>query len=202
MILTKEEYSLLDQTALQLRIDYNFLNDEINVFKLAKLMNVSLIPYSQINVHSKDFILKRQDKIGDGFFIIENEKYAPRIFYNDEKPYFRIRFTICHEIEHFIFDDKVNDEYEESKANHFARQLLIPSCLVIMYILKGSDIYDLSYKFNVSLEVACIAYAHAKKRINYTEHKLDDYETEFMNLYYEKNYEIEFDDYKLLSNKK
>ena len=59
MILTKEEYSLLDQTALQLRIDYNFLNDEINVFKLAKLMNVSLIPYSQINVHSKDFILKR-----------------------------------------------------------------------------------------------------------------------------------------------
>mgnify|MGYP006956028227 CR=1 FL=1 len=73
MILTKEEYSLLDQTALQLRIDYNFLNDEINVFKLAKLMNVSLIPYSQINVHSKDFILKRQDKIGDGFLLLRTK---------------------------------------------------------------------------------------------------------------------------------
>lgn len=126
--------------------------------------------------------------------------HAPKIFYNDKITNKRIKFTICHELEHYIFDDKGDGEYEEAKANHFARQLLIPNCLVIMYMLKGVDEYDLVSNFDVSFEVASNAYTHAENRINYRGYKLEDYEIDFMNAYYKKHFDIEFDNYQILLN--
>ena len=200
MRLTNDKYRLLDQTALQLRQDYDFLDDDLDVFQLANMMNVTLVPYSEVGLKAKKFILDREDKINDGFFTTENGRHAPKIFYNDEIADKRIKFTICHELEHYVFDDKEDGEYEEAKANHFARQLLIPNCLVIMYMLKGVDKYDLASKFNVSYEVAYIAYTHAEHRINYRGYKLEDYEKDFMNAYYKKHFDIEFDNYQILLN--
>lgn len=200
MRLTKGEYRLLDQTALQLRLDYDFLVDDLDVFQLANKMNVSLIPYSEIEDKAKKFIFDKEDRINDGFFATECRKYAPKIFYNDKISNKRIKFTISHELEHYVFDDNNDGEYEEAKANHFARQLLIPNCLVIMYALKGVDIYDLVSIFNVSYEVAAIAYLHARNRLHYRGYKLEDYETDFMNVYYKKHFGIEFDNYQILLN--
>ena len=200
MRLTNDEYELLDKTALQIRLDYDFLDDDLDIFQLANKMNVTLFSYSEVNLKAKKFILDREDKINDGFFTTENGRHAPKIFYNDKTPKKRIKFTICHELEHYVFDDKDDGEYEEAKANHFARQLLIPNCLVIMYLLKGADVYDLVSKFNVSFEVTSIAYTHAKNRVNYRGYKLEDYETDFMNAYYKKHFGIEFDNYQILLN--
>lgn len=200
MKLTKGEYRLLDQTALQLRLDYDFLDDDLNVFQLANKMNVALVPYSEVNLKAKNFILDNKDKMNDGFFTLENGRYAPKIFYNDKAAYKRIKFTISHELEHYVFNDADDGEYEEAKANHFARQLLIPNCLVIMHILKGVDEYDLISKFNVSSEVASIAYTHAQKRINYRGYKLEDYEIDFMKAYYKKYFGIKFDNYQIQLN--
>lgn len=201
MRLTDGEYRLLDQTALQLRLDYDFLDDDLDVFQLANTMNVSLIPYSEVSYEPKKFILDKEDKINDGFFVIESRKYVPKIFYNDKQGFNRVKFTICHELEHYVFGDEDDGEYEEAKANHFARQLLIPNCLVIMHMLKGVDTYDLVSIFNVSYEVASIAYLHAKNRIYYRGYKLENYETDFMNAYYKRHFGIEFDNYQILLNK-
>lgn len=69
MRLTKGEYRLLDQTALQLRLDYDFLVDDLDVFQLANKMNVSLIPYSEIEDKAKKFIFDKEDRINDGFLL-------------------------------------------------------------------------------------------------------------------------------------
>lgn len=200
MKLTNDEYGLLDQAALQLRLDYDFLDDDLDVFQLANKMNVTLVPYSEVNLEAKNFILDNKDKMNDGFFTLENRRYAPKIFYNDKAAYKRIKFTISHELEHFVFDDKDDGKYEEAKANHFARQLLIPNCLVIMHILKGVDKYDLISKFNVSFEVASIAYTHAQNRINSRGYNLENYEIDFMKAYYNKHFGIQFDNYQILLN--
>lgn len=67
MKLTNDEYRLLDQTALQLRLDYDFLVDDLDPFQLANKMNVALIPYSEVGLKAKKFILDKEDKISDGF---------------------------------------------------------------------------------------------------------------------------------------
>lgn len=199
MKLANKEYRILDQTALQLRLDYDFLDDELDVNQLAKAMSVTLVAYSQIESKAKEYILSKKDKISDGFFVLENGKYSsPIIFYNDEMFKYRIKFTICHELGHYVSGDKKDGAFEEAKANHFARQLLVPTCSVFVCILKKCNEYDLAFKFNVSLEVATNAYTHASNRIKYRRYKLEDYEIEFMNAYYKKYYGIEFDNYQSL----
>jgi len=94
MKLANKEYRILDQTALQLRLDYDFLDDELDVNQLAKAMSVTLVAYSQIESKAKEYILSKKDKISDGFFVLENGKYSsPIIFYNDEMFKYRIKFT-------------------------------------------------------------------------------------------------------------
>lgn len=165
MKLKTSDYRILDQMALQIRIDYDFLDDDLDVFKLAKKLNITLMSYSQLNNKARKFIEENSDKIRDGFFTMKNKTYnSPTIFFNDDMLESRIKFTISHETGHYIIDDNTNGEYEEAKANHFARQLLIPNCLVMMYLLKEDvNVYDLQFKFGVSKEVAENALSQAKK---------------------------------------
>lgn len=193
MKLRNEEYNHLDQAALQLRLDYNLLEDKLDIDKLAILMNISLIPYSSLKKEIQDFIHSKQEKIKDGFTITAKDiNCSTKIFYNDKMSDGRIRFTICHELDHFIFEDKNDGEYEELRANHFARQLLIPTCLVMICLSENMDVYDIQSKFNVSFEVAVIAYNHATNRINRYSFALTDYEKDFLQIYYSKHFGINF----------
>lgn len=180
MTLTNEEYRDLDRAALQIRIDYNLLNDRLDTDELASLFKIMLVPYSSLKQDALDFIEEKIDKLEDGFTVpINREDYLAIIFFNDKKCKARARFTICHEICHIIFGDNNDGELEEFRANHFARQLLIPTCLVMLYIFKKADIYDLQSKFDASYEVAMHAYDSALNRLYSRGNILEDYEIEF-----------------------
>lgn len=68
----------------------------------------------------------------------------------------------------------------------------------MMYLLRGFDIYDLTSRFDVSLQVAKYAYRHAKNRINIHGFLLEDYELEFLKAYYKKHYSIDFKSFKTM----
>ncbi len=191
-MLTSKEYRELDEKALRSRLDYDLLDDRLDMDDLARKASVTLVPYSSLPDKAQVFIEEKREKLNDGFFIKRNTDAFPMIFFNDRvEPQTRIRFTLAHEFKHFVFDDRNGDRDEEA-ANHFARQMLIPTCLVMMYLRRGYEAWDLSFRFDVSLQVAENACAHAQNRMARRGDSLEDYETEFMQAYYRKQYSVDF----------
>ena len=123
--------------------------------------------------------------------IIEQEGYYI-IFYNNSEPAYRVRFSIAHEFSHYIFGHKMNlDETDplyhkqETEANCFAAQLLMPEQIIRMAIKRNQlmNINNIMKFFDVSEEAA------QKRRITLCKY---DYE-------WRKREEREFDD--ILLNK-
>lgn len=185
-------YDELDIAALQLRIQYDFMDDYLSVRKLAEKMHITLTPYSKLDGNVTDFVLSKEEKLKDGFFARRDgpNRIFPYIFYNDSVGGCRFRFTIAHELKHYIFNDENDEPSDETYANHFARMLLIPTCIVMRYVSKGYDYYDLASMFDVSLECATYAYRQAKRRL-INGLPLSDYEECFLQLYDAKKGEKE-----------
>lgn len=82
---SSEEYELIDKIALQVRMDYGFTQDYLDVFKLAGALGVVLTPYSKLTKAQFDQVHAILE-LEDGFTIMRYEyghlKYYT--FYNDE----------------------------------------------------------------------------------------------------------------------
>lgn len=173
------DYEMIDKAALQLRMDYGFLNDRIDIFELARKIGMTLIPYSKLMPEQSSFIdnIKTLD---DGFTVMRYENKALKFytFYNDSVGKYRQRFTIAHEIKHVIFEEFDPDEKQEDLANHFARYILAPTCIVMKY--KDESPYELAYSFNISFEAADHALVAANNRIAFRRNKMEDYEKAFL----------------------
>lgn len=175
-----EDYEKLDKMALRLRIDYGHLNSRLDVFKLAKQLNIVLIKYSSLNEKQLK-VISDSEELKDGFTIIRKKKdeYEFYTFYNDQIGSARIRLTIAHEIKHVVFLEFNPTEKEEDLANHFARYLLAPTCLVMPYVEQFSPM-EVINDFDVSFEAACNAYNAAERRMSHNRAKLCDYEEDFI----------------------
>ena len=187
MYCSGEDYQKVDEVALRLRMDYCHFEKRLDVFKLAKQLNMILIKYSSLTKEQLNSILNKEE-LKDGFTIIQKCKgeYKFYTFYNDSIGAARIRLTIAHEIKHVVFLETNPTEKEEALANHFARYILAPTCLVMEYVEKYSPI-ELIDDFDISFEAACNAYNHAERRLRYNKQKLDDFEKEFIVEFIENN---------------
>lgn len=174
------DYAKVDKVALRLRMDYNHFDKCLDVFALAKQLNMVLIKYSSLSVDARNQIMEYEET-KDGFTIIlhKNYEYSFRTFYNDALPSARIRFTIAHEIKHVVFVETHPTEKDEDLADHFARVLLAPTCLVMHYV--DSDIAKVIGDFDISYDAAKNAVRSAESRIANNKEELNDYEIEFVN---------------------
>lgn len=174
------DYQLIDKTAIELRIDYGFSEEKLDVFSLAKKLNMYLIPYSYLNEKQKENIRANENHLKDGFTIMKcfkgNWKFYT--FYDDSVNTYRQRFTIAHEIKHVVFLECEPNQKQEDLADHFARYLLAPSFLVMNYVQLSP--YDVSNAFDVSYEAAVYALTGANNRINHGYSKLKSYEKEYV----------------------
>ncbi len=175
-----KDYQKVDEVALRLRIDYSHFEKRLDVFKLTKQLNMILIKYSSLTEEQLE-VLKSKDELNDGFTIFKkkNGEYQFFTFYNDSIGDARIRLTIAHEIKHVVFLEENPTEKDEDLANHFARYILAPSCLVMPYIDRF-QIIKLVYDFDISYEAASNAYKSAKSRIYGNKSDLKDFEKEFI----------------------
>ena len=117
-----EDYEKLDKMALRLRIDYGHLNSRLDVFKLAKQLNIVLIKYSSLNEKQLK-VISDSEELKDGFTIIRKKKdeYEFYTFYNDQIGSARIRLTIAHEIKHVVFL-----EWENTTTGVLGHLFLLP----------------------------------------------------------------------------
>lgn len=176
---SSEDYELMNETAINLRMDYGFLKEKMDVFELAKKLNITLIPYSYLNSKQIKKVKEFDELLKDGFTIIrqvngKNEFYT---FFDDSVNTYRQRFTIAHEIKHVVFCEKEPTQKEEDLANYFARCLLAPSFLVMKYI--GSSPFSIAYLFDISFEAAQYALEGALSRVAYGHNQLTSLEEEY-----------------------
>lgn len=174
-------YRIADDKALQIRIDYDLFEKEIDVCSLCKKMGVVLVKYSSLSPASRALL---RDTYGqrDGLTIKRND--VSYVFYNDKVIETRIRYTLAHEIDHITDAIRPNEKYMEKIADHFARSLLMPECVLIYenYI----DPYKVADDFNVSISAAAYALDSAAKWKNHPKFKYTEKEVEYLRLYKNK----------------
>jgi len=153
-------FNYIEEKSIKLLKEFDLLKTPINVNKLSKKLGVG--------VEASNF----NDEVS-GLFVIKDDK--PYIAYNLNQSKKRRRFTIAHELGHFIlhsrskslFIDKnesimyrnsessTGEFLKEREANAFAAALLMPIPLILeeAKALNGDDIIEkLASKFNVSTQ--------------------------------------------------
>jgi Zn-dependent peptidase ImmA (M78 family) len=153
-------FNYIEEKSLKILNEFDLLKYPINVNKLAKKLGVG--------VEASNF----NDEVS-GLFVIKDDK--PFIAYNLNQNKKRRRFTIAHELGHYILHSKSKSLFidknksvmyrnsesstgeilKEREANAFAAALLMPIPLIASEIknLKGDDIVEeLAKKFNVSTQ--------------------------------------------------
>lgn len=104
------------------------------------------------------------DRLSGILVTIESESadtQRSEIHYNENHSWHRKRFSIAHEIGHLLFnttcsDDSVasydSDSMNETEANQFASELLMPLAFLKSDFKKGVDVKSLAWKYIVSQE--------------------------------------------------
>lgn len=146
-------YKEIEENASRLLRDYGDDLLPIDVFELARRLNITLIPFSQLKGKTGTTFEK------DGCSLCNNGKFT--IYYNDDQPIVRQKFTIMHEIGHIRLGHKTDSDLAEQMANHFASYALVPLPLVYMRCCKNAKMIE--EIFGVSLQCAQYAYARYEK---------------------------------------
>lgn len=157
-------YEEIKKTISVLIEKYDIKKIPLDVFGLAKKLKISLVKYSQLT----EYEIKKLEKHGisrdsDGFFalVVKKGQIVPYIYYNDNKPIERIRFTILHEIGHYILNHKQQSCLAEAEANFFAKYLIAPPILI--HRINPSDYMEIASIFKISEECAWYAFDYYQK---------------------------------------
>lgn len=175
MRLTYTRYEGIKMTITDILIDYNIDTLPIDVFLLAKRMGIIVLKYSEFSIDEQVKIISASN---DGMSLYSYKNKCYYIIYNDDMYESRIRFTIAHEIGHIILGHVESNEETESEADFFARNLLVPLCMII-----HNDITDykvITVMFDVSTSVAGRVISNVASRIDSGHKDLEFYEIDLL----------------------
>ena len=157
-------------------VDYDITCVPISGFEIAVKMGIKVTRYSAYSKRIKAILLRESS---DGFsMMVDNQWY---IFYNDEKNYKRINFTIMHEIGHIVLDHTEDSELAKKEADFFAKFALAPPVLIHRMKLETAE--DVSNIFGISHEAAGYALLYYQKWLNYGGRDYKDYEIRMLRLF-------------------
>ena len=147
----KEWYDIdrefIEETANDMVEDLGINTFPIDVFKVAELLKIRLIKYSECPLKKRKILLKVSE---DGFSLPQ------KIYYNDRQSANRVRFTILHEIGHIQLEhhrDSSKSEWQkETEANCFAGHLLAPLAIVCLIGVHSQQ--DIAEIFTISWDCA------------------------------------------------
>ena len=157
-------YEEIKKTISVLIEKYDIKKIPLDVFGLAKKLKINLVKYSQLTEYEmnqlEEYGISRNS---DGFFalVVKKGKSIPYIYYNDKKSVERIRFTILHEIGHYILEHKQQSCLAEAEANFFAKYLIAPPILI--HRINPSDYMEIAKIFKISEECAWYAFDYYQK---------------------------------------
>ncbi|MCR5593327.1 MAG: toxin [Saccharofermentans sp.] len=166
------EYDEIVKEIIPIFIDYDIKSFPLDLERICRLLSVSLIPYSECGPEAKELLLKKTKK---GFFVRGTHESTPTIYYNDyEVTVGEMRYTISHEIKHYVYDECNDDNKDDDLADYFARFFLCPiPYLIVKGILTNNDIAS---HCKVSITAASNAASTIRNRISSFGYKIFDYE--------------------------
>lgn len=178
--LSGEVYDSIVKEVISIYQDYLLTSLPIDVKKLAADMRMNLKPYSTLTKEDREFLLQ-DEETKDGFHTCDISKGYPvyTIWYNDLNYEERWRHTIAHEIGHIVLrHGSKTGVREEAEADYFAKQLLAPSCLVIL--TKSFGIETIHERFGISYESAFYTWKSVTQRREKYGEAFMDYEQGFI----------------------
>ena len=131
-------YSRARDASWEIIIRFRISALPVQVSGIARGLGMVLIPYSKAPDSVRGIIRQQLQFESDGFLIRDSD--APTIYYNDRCSIGRQRFTVAHELGHYVLrhpGSRINREPRgddpddtEAEANVFAARLLAPACVL------------------------------------------------------------------------
>ncbi len=141
-------YDNINFTILEVYKKFNIHSFPLNCFEILKLCGMKVKKYSEQNPQKKTQCLLYSD---DAF------KLKNTIYYNDNKPVGRTRFSLAHELGHIILGhSNSNLEIQEKEADVFASHILAPRIAIHYSRCKNQN--DVAKIFYMSQEAAQYAF--------------------------------------------
>lgn len=156
---------------------YSVNSFPIDCFLLAKKIGFHTVPFSKLD---DDQLKAIRFCEGEAImFVIDDEKY---IFYNDiNNNSTRQRFSIFHEIGHYVLGHKCESELARLEANFFASYAIAPMPLV--WKAKCNSILEICNTFDVSVECSSKVIYNLENWNRVTKNNLKDYEKRLLKLF-------------------
>lgn len=142
------DYNYIDYAVLEVYKKYNVYSFPINCFEILELCGKKVKKYSEQKPTKKAKCLLYSE---DAF------KLKNTIYYNDNKPLGRTRFSLAHELGHIILEHTNSDlEIQEKEADVFASHILAPRMAIHYSGCKNQN--EVSKLFQLSQEAAQYAF--------------------------------------------
>lgn len=149
-------YENIAKLVIDICIDYEIKSLPVDEKELCQRMGIKLLAYSDFPIS----VFKISD---DAFFVPMEKNRPPIIAYNDTiNSSGRKRFSIFHEIKHFVCCDTEENPHEEDMANYFAKYIMCPIPWLIY--LGVDDAATIMADCNVSYEVATFVLRNLQNR--------------------------------------
>ena len=145
------DYDKTARLVIDIYLDYGIAEFPVNAYKICNMLGITLLPYSAF---PNDVIEIFRKKSEDSFYVPMTKGTLPKIYYNDAVvSKSRKRYSIFHEVKHFVNSDNSENMYDEDMADYFAKYFMCP----IPYLVYNdiTDTNEIISKFNVSYSVAC-----------------------------------------------
>ena len=181
MYLEPSRYDQIESQVIRLFSNINVNHFPIDCFALCKQLCVKVVPYSKLNEKT---IAAFGNENKDGISVemeIAQGVFEWTIYYNDEMPKRRIRFTIMHELGHIWLDHTEHSELAEAEANHFAKYSLAPPPLI--HQLQIEDYIELAERFELSEECAYYAMQFYNKWLRFGSEHYSEHEKKLISLF-------------------
>ncbi len=149
-----QNYQKARDAAWRVLIRYRINRLPVDVKKICAKEGVALFPYSRVKEPMKALGFFEHSKRTDGFSLRHGKRLL--LFYNDTTSAQRQRFTIAHELGHYLNGDVTafptyrnrepgkKDDPHETAANVTASRILAPACVLWhMGVVKPADIATL-----------------------------------------------------------
>ena len=186
MYRSSEEYEEIVKTITDIYINYNIKNFPVDPNEICKKMGVELVPYSKYSLLEL-FLLKKKGK--SGFYVKGCEKKAPTIYYNDYMlPDGAKRFTIFHELKHFVYNEDSDDDDIDDLADFFSRFFMCPIPYLIMKGIETEE--EIVSLFGVSREAADNVISNLYNRKQKYGKKIFEHEEPLLTHLDKKGYEL------------
>lgn len=165
------DYKIINDKVLEVFTECEIQNFPINCIEVLLHYGFRLFTYSEIQASYAELYSIAKEYSSDAF------KYGNIICYNNSGPEGRIRFSLMHELGHFILEHQETTPENEEEADYFASCILAPRVAISKTLCRTADaIHD---TFGLSYAASNRALTdfkkwHGRKKYD-SEHQLFDY---------------------------